>query len=435
MKKLHILFIFLSTYTYAQHDMHAIETVMAAFESRIEVSKNNLESIDAIIQAENDRVVWDCCVILNDIDFGSISWDKFEVISNEINLQNPELKSISGKLVDDVSKEPLLFASVALFRDTSFIMGTETDYDGNYLFTNVDPGVYDLEAHYVGYQSARLVGLKVGEQSQSMVDDVQVEDDVQGIVIDDAIVKNELTKDDILNLPIKNIGSISQNIKLLQPNQVKHANSVTVIDKETKEPLIGVHVEFLKADKFVSGAASDLEGKFSLKNLDADTYRMKISYIGYETIDTVIHGSAKLNYSFEMSQANHILPELIIVDYKVPNINSCTWTSRNVVESCSFNDCGSVVKVSTTDALEEDELAFNLDVYPNPAREFTRIKLSKNVDQLFVSNASGRLIYQKDNLNTGEHTIPLLNFTPGTYFITAVSAKEVKSEKLVVIAN
>ena len=45
--------------------------------------------------------------------------------------------SLEGKVTDGQTGEAILFGTVSLFKNGSFITGTETDLDGNYVFSNM----------------------------------------------------------------------------------------------------------------------------------------------------------------------------------------------------------------------------------------------------------------------------------------------------------
>lgn len=63
--------------------------------------------------------------------------------------------SISAVVIDEVSKEPVGFASAALLNQESksYIKGMQTVDDGKILFTDVAPGVYAIRITYVGYEN------------------------------------------------------------------------------------------------------------------------------------------------------------------------------------------------------------------------------------------------------------------------------------------
>jgi uncharacterized surface anchored protein len=60
---------------------------------------------------------------------------------------------ISGTVVDSITKKPLDYGTVSLFRNTgkSPITGVLTDDKGAFKLDNVHPGVYRLEITFVGY--------------------------------------------------------------------------------------------------------------------------------------------------------------------------------------------------------------------------------------------------------------------------------------------
>jgi len=66
----------------------------------------------------------------------------------------------------------------------------------------------------------------------------------------------------------------------------------TVIDERTKEPLIGANVIVLDTQ---FGAATDMKGNYFIKKVPVGTYRLKFTYIGYEStlITDVVVKSAK----------------------------------------------------------------------------------------------------------------------------------------------
>ncbi len=55
----------------------------------------------------------------------------------------------------------------------------------------------------------------------------------------------------------------------------------TISDRETLSPLIGVNVIIKNSG---NGAASDTEGSFKFENVDAGTYTLEFSYIGYDRV-------------------------------------------------------------------------------------------------------------------------------------------------------
>ena len=110
--------------------------------------------------------------------------------------------SLQGKIIDSDSEEGLAFANVKLEQEGSLILGTVTDFDGNYNFSNIEAGTYDLVIEYIGYNTKKLSGLLiiVGKNSTK---DVVVS---AGVEIEIVTVKPELdVVSTIKDIPIEDI--------------------------------------------------------------------------------------------------------------------------------------------------------------------------------------------------------------------------------------
>jgi len=130
-------------------------------------------------------------------------------------------QSIQGRIYDAKSNEGLPFANVILLKDGIQKSGTTTDLDGNYSFTGFDPGVYDVEAVYVGYPNARMTGVRVSA-SQSLPLDIKMSAE-QGVDLDVVTVTeyriplikqdetasgNTLGGEDIKKLPTRSVTTL-----------------------------------------------------------------------------------------------------------------------------------------------------------------------------------------------------------------------------------
>ncbi|MCH2046637.1 MAG: TonB-dependent receptor, partial [Saprospiraceae bacterium] len=70
--------------------------------------------------------------------------------------------TLQGKVVDGSNEEGLAFANVVLMQEGTFIKGVATDFDGNYNFSNLNVGTYDIEVSYVGYSKLNMINVRVG---------------------------------------------------------------------------------------------------------------------------------------------------------------------------------------------------------------------------------------------------------------------------------
>ena len=128
--------------------------------------------------------------------------------------------TIEGKLLDEGSGEPLVFANVALMQDGQLITGTQSDFDGNYTISGVDPGTYDVKVSYTGYPEQLMTGVSLTTGKTVRVDfklsqGVEIET-VKIIEYKKPLIEQDntssggtLTSDDIKNLPTRNINSLA----------------------------------------------------------------------------------------------------------------------------------------------------------------------------------------------------------------------------------
>jgi hypothetical protein len=127
--------------------------------------------------------------------------------------------SLAGNVKDDTG-EPVISGTVSIYKDGSLLTGVLTDFDGNYNFGNVDPGKYDVEVSYVGFQTQRVAGVVVlagrtnflnFELSSGVnLDEVVVTDYRVPLIEQDNTTRGGIkTGDEIRNLPTKNINALA----------------------------------------------------------------------------------------------------------------------------------------------------------------------------------------------------------------------------------
>jgi outer membrane receptor protein involved in Fe transport len=130
--------------------------------------------------------------------------------------------ALTGKVTDvDADGEPLPFATVQLYKDGAFYQGANTDLDGNYFFSNIDPGTYDIQVDYTGYPPTRLEGIPV---NAGKTNKANVEVSNEGVTLTEIVVTGfkvplieqdnttsglTVTSEQIKNLPTRNINQIA----------------------------------------------------------------------------------------------------------------------------------------------------------------------------------------------------------------------------------
>jgi len=129
--------------------------------------------------------------------------------------------SLSGKVIEEESRDPVIFGAVALYQNGVLESGTETDFDGNYSFANLDPGTYSVEFSYLGFQTLKIEGVQVFAGKAINLDaellaEGVVLDVVQVVAYKVPLVEQDnttqggtLTSDQIRSLPTRNINALA----------------------------------------------------------------------------------------------------------------------------------------------------------------------------------------------------------------------------------
>ncbi|GJM31639.1 MAG: hypothetical protein DHS20C18_06400 [Saprospiraceae bacterium] len=129
--------------------------------------------------------------------------------------------SLAGKVIDEETGEPIIFGNVAIYKGGNLITGTDTDFDGNYSFSNIDPGTYDVEVSYVGYQAQKVtevkvlagksnkLDLKLGSAAIGLEEVLVTAYKVPLIEQDNTTSGKVITSDEIRNLPTRNINALA----------------------------------------------------------------------------------------------------------------------------------------------------------------------------------------------------------------------------------
>jgi len=127
---------------------------------------------------------------------------------------------LEGQIVDDVTGELIPFGTIALYKNDVLLTGTETDLNGNYYLSNLEPGTYAVEASFVGYTTERQVGVvvKAGRNNKLdfrlttgvIMDEIVIKDYKAPLIeIDNTTSGGTVTSETIRNLPTKNINQIA----------------------------------------------------------------------------------------------------------------------------------------------------------------------------------------------------------------------------------
>lgn len=131
--------------------------------------------------------------------------------------------SLQGVVKDKKSGEPLPFVSIVVENRGTRVAAGQTDFDGNYKISPIDPGTYDVTVSYVGYQAQKVTGVVVNSNKITFqnvdlgsgvdLDVVQVvRYKVPLIDKDGGSSGQTVTRDQIAKMPARSVGAIATTV-------------------------------------------------------------------------------------------------------------------------------------------------------------------------------------------------------------------------------
>jgi hypothetical protein len=123
-------------------------------------------------------------------------------IKSEETIQPPKnlpTQTVRGTIIDRESKIPLPGASVVVV-DSDPLIGTATDFNGNFTITNVPIGRHDFKVSFVGYQDAVLTQILVGTATEVVLT-IEISESITAL--------DEITVTNVKGEPINEMSTIS----------------------------------------------------------------------------------------------------------------------------------------------------------------------------------------------------------------------------------
>ena len=78
-----------------------------------------------------------------------------------------QLGTIKGRVFDDLTNEPVPFSNVAL-QETTY--GAVSNIEGNYEITGIEPGLYNVQASFIGYKTKTIFEVEVFAAKPTVLD-------------------------------------------------------------------------------------------------------------------------------------------------------------------------------------------------------------------------------------------------------------------------
>ncbi|MFA6058036.1 MAG: TonB-dependent receptor [Taibaiella sp.] len=243
---------------------------------------------------------------------------------------------VAGTVTDGSSSEALIGVSISLFEKGGEVpkAGTLTDIDGNFSF-EAQPGTYEVEIKYVGYQPKKIADILVTDNRTTNV--AVTMDERKNTELDEVVIQSTLKKESVnaLFTMQKNAASVSSGISA---DLIKRSP-----DRNTGEVL-----------KRVSGASIQ-DGKFVIVRGLSDRYN---SALINNTMMPTTEPNRKA-FSFDIIPSN-LIDNLVIHKTATPELPG--------------DFAGGVIQVLTKDAPEENFLNFGISLGYNTESTFKDFK-------------------------------------------------------------
>ncbi|HSI90291.1 MAG TPA: carboxypeptidase regulatory-like domain-containing protein, partial [Adhaeribacter sp.] len=212
-------------------------------------------------------------------------------------------KELTGQVLINNSKEPLVNASVTLVRNSNVLANATTNETGHFKFTNLRGGKYDIDINLVGRASALITGVEVNHPHNT-----------------DLQVKFPLPD------PAKAVKNKQSGVKVSYKHSGKgDAGKLRgrLLDQTTLEPLPFANV-VVKQNCVQKGyAMTDINGDYAISPLLPGTYTVELPNVGYITkriTGLIIAENKTTLLDVELQENTTMLSEISVISYKAPLI-------------------------------------------------------------------------------------------------------------------
>lgn len=273
---------------------------------------------------------------------------------------------IKGKITDAQTGEDIPFANVLLFQNTQQVKGVTSDFNGDYIISNLSAGLYDLKVTYVGYQTLDFKKIQVKTDSSIVMINAKLKQaaelsEVQIIQYKKPLIDMEqssgatITKEEIRRMPASEIQSVHvSDFKRRDKysNKVQHQPEVDPYSNESYDKIN--HNEF---QKVMNAPLST----FSI-DVDAASYSNVRRFINMGSLPPkdAVRTEEMINYfNYDYPDPDNETPFSVITE-----LGQCPWNTKNKLVHIGIQ--GKKVEV---DNLPPNNLVFLIDVSGSMAVE------------------------------------------------------------------
>jgi hypothetical protein len=132
--------------------------------------------------------------------------------------------AMKGKVYDKDTKDPIPFANIVLYIDSTIKAGATSDFDGNFIIKPITPGTYDVKTTYIGYKTAITKGIIINadqirfydiamEPTTLMLDECVVSEyRIPLISKDETVSGGHVTAQEIQKMPNRSANAVATTV-------------------------------------------------------------------------------------------------------------------------------------------------------------------------------------------------------------------------------
>lgn len=164
-------------------------------------------------------------------------------------------------------------------------------------------------------------------------------------------------------------------------------------------------------------------------NKSANAYRVEIQQTPSHS--SVSYFETPFEIEFVSAQGQKITKRFFLnANQNTFWVNDLPFEVESFTPNPQFDVVCKIVQTSLNNK-ELDESKSQISIYPNPTNEFFIVSAETKIDEIKIWDLSGKLI-QQFQPNAKAYTIPIQNWTNGTYLIQVQSNKNFQTQKLIV---
>lgn len=211
-----------------------------------------------------------------------------------------------GAVWDVDMDEGLPFANVVLEKEGVQITGTQTDFDGNYIFDSIPAGTYDLMVSYVGYPSIKTEGIPI-KNTYKLELDVEMSEGEQGYY-------NRLPTEEFILLDAKEAEQYKKSLTENENNQ----NTDNLI--------------------LLSSLGAVLYGNFSIPDIDIEEVQMitlgvPAAFENNRSINSIIMSTGRPAGGLSLASSSQ---EIMVRSYRIPLIDQSNTSGGQILTSADI---------------------------------------------------------------------------------------------------